>query len=182
MTAEQVPEIPIKPTKLTDFIRSRGIRIATLMLFGSFSLASHPVYACSPGYSYEAVVLSFEDLRQPIHIQAPQEIGKNGKILLYKHYLLINEPDKGIHIYDNQYPETPIGLGFLPIPGSSDLSIKDDVLYTDSYVDLVMIDVKDPTEAHSVARIENTFSPRYSPRSYGVDPDEGVVIDLKIVY
>lgn len=184
MKKKRIPKVRgSRTTRTFGLVHSRAIRISTLLLFSSLTFASQPVYACSaPSYDYEPVVLKFTDLRQAVRMQSAREIMKNGKILVYKDYLLINEPDKGIHVYDNRDPAMPIGLGFLPIPGSSDLTIRNDVLYADSYVDLVMIDLTNPASAHSVARLENTFSPRYDPRIYGVDPSEGVITELKLVY
>lgn len=165
------------------FIHTRAIRTGTLLLFSAMSLTSQPVYACSgPSHKYEPVVMNFGDLRQPIYLSGPKSISKNGKIVLYKNYLLINEPNKGIHIFDNENPSQPMALGFLAVPGNLDITVKNDVLYADSYVDLVMIDLSNVANARSVARLENAFSPRYYPKSYGVDPDEGVITEVKIVY
>src|SRR5690606_36539851 len=60
---------------------------------------------------------------------APQPINATGKIYIYKDYLFINEPTKGVHIFNNANPSKPIPISFLPISGNVDMAVKDDVLY-----------------------------------------------------
>src|SRR5690606_39482705 len=61
--------------------------------------------------SYIAKIPIYKTLREVrasnISIAQPQTMASTGKIYLYKDYLLINEPNKGIHIYDNSNPATP---------------------------------------------------------------------------
>src|SRR5690606_19554463 len=52
-----------------------------------------------------------------------------GKIYLYGDYLLINEPQKGIHIIDNSNPSSPQPVHFINIPGNVDLAINTNSSY-----------------------------------------------------
>ncbi len=122
------------------------------------------------------VVMSFAELRQPITLRGTQPIFKNGKIVIYKNYLLINEPDKGIHLIDNTTPENPVQLGFIPIAGNTDIVIKDDLLYANNYVDIVALDISDANDIKTHHRAENVLAPRYNPAAYGVSSDAGVII------
>ena len=67
------------------------------------------------------VYLEMKDVRAKVIAVAPaQEIEEPGKIYIYKDYLFINEPNQGIHIYDNKNPANPINLSFIPIEGNVD--------------------------------------------------------------
>ena len=94
-----------------------------------------------PMPSMEPVYLSWKDLRASIKCEAPKEILVRGKIGIRGNYLFINEPNKGIHIFDNHDPAAPKAIAFVKIPGNLDLAIKGDVLFVDSFVDLVAIDI-----------------------------------------
>jgi len=66
-----------------------------------------------------------------------------GKIYYYNDMLIINEKYEGIHLYDNTDPSNPTYTGFIGIPGNLDVSIRDNILFADSYVDLLSIDISD---------------------------------------
>ncbi len=106
---------------------------------------------------YTPIYLSYEDLRTPVTAVAPVEIGVTGKIYVKDGYIYINELHEGIHVIDNADPSSPQRIAFIPIPGNVDMAIKGTTLYSDSYVDLVAIDIADPLNAVEVARIEDAF-------------------------
>jgi hypothetical protein len=72
---------------------------------------------------------------------SPKILADPGKIYIYKNYLLVNEKNKGIHVYDNSIPASPIDLGFIEMLGNSDMAIKDDILYADHIGDLVSLSI-----------------------------------------
>jgi len=87
----------------------------------------------------------------------PKEISQQGKICFYEGYLYISEPDKGIHIIDNRTPSNPKNIGFIEIPGNADISVRNNLLYADSYIDLVWFDVNNPAKPEMKGRLENVF-------------------------
>lgn len=93
----------------------------------------------------------------------PREITGYGKIIFYNGYLYMSEPDKGIHIIDNNDPSNPQVVGYIELMGNADLSIRQDKLYADSYVDLVWFDVSDPDQPEFVGRLENVFPDAIPP-------------------
>ncbi len=139
-------------------------------------LADDAGYAPPP--RYEPITLSLKDLRSPITAQIPMSIQENGKIVLYGNYLLVNEPMKGVHIFDNTDPKKPIALAFLPILGVTDVSIKNNVLYADSYIDLVAFDISDMSDIKTLHRLEKAFPSSYYASAYGVDEREEIVIGV----
>lgn len=106
---------------------------------------------------YEPIYMSYTELRTPVESAEPAELDVTGKIYVKDSYIYINELHKGIHVLDNTNPSSPQRIAFIPVPGSVDMAIKGTTLYADSYVDLVAIDIADPTNAVEVARIEDAF-------------------------
>jgi hypothetical protein len=125
--------------------------------------------------------MSFDELRAAVKTEAPKDLQNAGKIYIIGKYLLVNEPGKGIHIFDNTDPAVPKNLSFINIPGNIDMAVKGNILYADSHIDLVAFDISNPANMREVAREENIF-PTWS-RSFAnaghVDPSKGVVVDFK---
>lgn len=123
----------------------------------------------------EPVYMSPQEIRSSIAILEPEQIEATGKIYMYKQYLLINEPDKGIHIVNNQDPERPENIRFISIPGNYDVSVRGDILYADSYVDLVAFDIRNMDNITEVERLENVFLNSATATYY--NQERGVIID-----
>ena len=106
---------------------------------------------------FSPIYLSYAELRTPVMAVDPVDIGTTGKIYVKDSYIYVNELYDGIHVIDNTDPSSPQKIAFIPIPGNVDMAIKGTTLYADSYVDLVAVDVADPSNAVEVARIEDAF-------------------------
>ena len=65
---------------------------------------------------------------------------------------------KGIHIFDNNDKTNPAPLSFVNIPGSFDVAVKGNIMYVDSFVDLVVLDISDPTNVVQITRLENVLN------------------------
>ncbi len=132
-------------------------------------LASTLLFSCmdevNSTYTFRTmmpVYLEMKDVRAKSLAPIPaQEIENPGKIYIYKDFLLINEPSKGIHIFDNKNPANPINLSFIPIEGNVDLAINSDILYADNYVDLLAFDISNIRSIRLVNRIEDVFTHLY---------------------
>jgi hypothetical protein len=122
--------------------------------------------------------MSFEDLRSAVHREDPKEMVNAGKIYFKDKYLYINEMGKGIHVIDNHNPSNPVHRSFINIPGNYDLAIYGNILYADSYVDLVAIDVSVPGQEQEVTRYKDMFS-YYSPVRFTADPERGVITGVE---
>ncbi len=90
-----------------------------------------------------------------------------------------------MHIIDNQNPADPQNIGFIEIPGNVDIAIKENILYADSYVDLVAIDISDINNPTEVDRVEDVLPYTLPPanedyRFAEVDEDKGVVTGWEI--
>ncbi len=132
------------------------------------------------------VYLSYEDLRTAVKPGESTDLVNPGKIYFNDGYIFINEQMKGIHIIDNRDPRNPQNLKFVEIPGNVDMAVKNNILYVDSYVDLVAIDISDIANLKEVNRVKDVFpymTPKPENEDYplaSVDQEKGVVIDWEI--
>lgn len=154
--------------------------LATSLLAISLLLTSCLRDQCERRVTYttfEPVYLSFEALRASVQSEAPRDLKMPGKIYFYQSYLLISEVGQGIHVIDNQNPAAPQPVAFINIPGNHDLAVKGGVLYADSYVDLVAIDLSDPQNVRELHRREDVF-PHYNQfHGFVAEPERGVIHD-----
>ena len=103
------------------------------------------------------VYMSYADLRSAVSLQPAKALTEINRLYLYKSLIFMNQKNQGIHIIDNRFPANPRPIGFIRIPGNLDISIRDDYLYADSYVDLVTLDLSDLTAIKEVSRQEEIF-------------------------
>ncbi len=106
---------------------------------------------------YTPVQITLADMRKAVSSGAPQPLENPGKLYVKDQYLFIVEVKKGIHIFDNSNPANPRNIAFLNIPGNVDLAVRDNVLYADSYIDLVALDISNPASVREVNRTETGF-------------------------
>lgn len=135
---------------------------------------------CEKTYHYIAytpVYISEAELRSSIAILPAEDIVAPGKIFYKSPYIFVNELNKGIHIINNIDPSNPQNIAFIKIPGNIDISVKNNTLYADSYIDLVALDITDPQNVTEVGRVENVF-PQREYEGWTADPDLGVVVDF----
>ncbi|MCU4155797.1 hypothetical protein J1N10_07395 [Carboxylicivirga sp. A043] len=128
--------------------------------------------------------LSYDDLRSSFQMKSAQTIVQPGKIYFKDNFIFINEYQKGIHIIDNSDPAQPQVVSFLEIPGNVDMAIKGTMLYVDSYIDLVTIDISDMNNIVEVDRDEEAFPyiiPAFTDGILSkVDQTKGVIIGYKV--
>ncbi len=132
------------------------------------------------------VYMSYDELRKAVKSTSATDLKNPGKIYFKDGYIFVNEEMKGIHIIDNTDPHSPHNVKFIEIPGNVDIAIKNNILYADSYTDLVAIDVSDIDNPKEVNRINDVFPYMTPPpkdedfRLASVDIEKGVVIDWEI--
>jgi len=131
----------------------------------------------SSTYTYRAMVpvyLAMSDVRaRQIVIEPGQDLENPGKIYIYGDYLLINEPQEGIHILDNTNPAAPVNLNFIPIQGNVDLAVNSNMLYADNFVDLLVFDISNIRSIKQVERVKDVFNHMYS------NSDTGIILTFK---
>jgi hypothetical protein len=146
--------------------------------------------ACKDKYteqyqSLEPVYMGYQEFRESVKMVSQQELVKPGKIYTIGKYIFINELMKGVHVYDNTNAATPVYVGFINVPGNVDLVVKNNIMYADSYIDLVALDITDPSKAKEVGRIKSVFPYSVPQHEDGyrvgqVDDAKGVVVDWEV--
>jgi hypothetical protein len=104
-----------------------------------------------------------EMLEKSITFEAPHQMCATGKIYFKDDFIYINEKYSGIHVIDNSNPSTPVNIGFISIPGSVDMAMKNNILYVDNAVDLVAIDLSQGIENITVTKRLIEVFPEHTP-------------------
>lgn len=136
------------------------------------------------------VYQSFEEFRATsFAMEGARQLQRPGKIYIYGPYLFVNELMEGVHIFNNSSPANPINMGFLPVHANMDLAVNNNILYLDSYTDLLAFDISDPGAPRFLSRVENVFNfdqhgllPSYNFNypATGVHAEQGVVTGWKV--
>ncbi|MCB9224566.1 MAG: hypothetical protein H6582_10345 [Crocinitomicaceae bacterium] len=150
------------------------------------SLNSCKKYKNKEVYANVPVYMDYESFRQSFeYIPAGQPLTMAGNIYVHNNYLLVNDMDKGIHIVDNSDPASPWVSGFMKIPGNTQMSVQGNLLYANSFIDLLVIDLSNINEPQLVTRMKDVFSyclPVINDKYPVADihKDQGVVVSWNI--
>lgn len=152
------------------------------MITGMFTSCQDKTYEEITYKANVPIVMGFDEFRSAVVKTSPLALTNPGKIYFKDNFIFINEFQEGIHVIDNTNPEAPINLNFIEIPGNIDMAVKGNVLFADSYIDLVAIDISDPANPVEIDRVENAFPNVLPPMIdytypvYGLDFEKGVVV------
>ena len=103
------------------------------------------------------LTISKAEFKNSVDIISPLPIKESGKIYAYQDYIFVNDKYRGVHVIDNSNPNAPKKISFIKIAGNVDISIKDDYLYADSIMDLVVLDISDINNIKIVNRLDNVL-------------------------
>ena len=131
------------------------------------------------------IYMSYDELRSSFEVITGASMVKPGKICFYGSHMFINEYQKGIHVVDLSDPTDPELKAFIEVPGNVDMAIRNDLLYADSYVDLLVIDISDPEQPTLTKRVEDLFEYIIPPYDYDypldeIDQEKGVITGYDI--
>lgn len=109
------------------------------------------------GTEYKPVLMTRTALENSVTIQPARILSQAGKIYMRDSMLFISEKYKGIHIYDNKNPASPVNLIFISVPGCVDMAVKGNMIYADNAIDLVVIDISNVLSPQYIRRIKDVF-------------------------
>jgi hypothetical protein len=109
-------------------------------------------YACSPyeevsiagadkSFGYVPAEFVTESGLEEYKLLLPQGIINPGKALIEGRYLFIGENKKGIHVFDNINPQSPVAVAFISVPGSVDFLLRNQTLITTNGNDLLALNI-----------------------------------------
>lgn len=102
---------------------------------------------------------------------------KAGKMYVLGNLIYQVEQDSGIHIIDFSNAASPRKLGFIRSFMCKEVSVKNGLIYTNNFSDLVVIDATNPASVREVARTPEVFPDlalQYPPKP---DPQTTVVFE-----
>ncbi|HEY1200586.1 MAG TPA: hypothetical protein VGE79_06375 [Niastella sp.] len=106
---------------------------------------------------YTPVYKLLPEVRDEMKSSPARALKNPGKIYINGNYIFLNEINEGIHVIDNSQPSSPKNIGFIPIPGNEDLAAQGNILFADSYSDLVTFDISDPQNIKAINFADNAF-------------------------
>jgi hypothetical protein len=153
-------------------------------LLGTFS--SCKKYKNKEVFANVPVYMDYDSFRSSYEFTPGLNLMENaGNIFVHNTYVLVNDIDKGIHIYDNANPADPTPVGFINIPGNTQIAVNGYTLYADSFMDLLVIDISNMNDPKLLSREKDVFSYSLPLINEGypiadIDKSQGVVIDWTI--
>lgn len=114
------------------------------------------------------VIVSKTEMRNSIQVTSAQPTNADGKIYVYDNLLFYIAQNSGIHIFNNQDPVSPQNLAFIKLEGVNDISVKNNILYADNFMDLVVFDISDISNIELVNVEEDVLN------FYAVYPNDSV--------
>lgn len=156
---------------------------ATLLFSDCFPPGGEREKAPENVEAYVPVYVASKELGD-IMAEAPREAVSPGKIYATPRYIFQNDIQHGIHVIDRT--TVPVKkIAFIRIPFSTELAVRENILYTNYISDLITVDISGltaitpdtpPLKLRLVSRIRDVFLPvnqRYPPFSgYFVCPDK----------
>lgn len=144
---------------------------------------------CYDTKNAKPVYLSYNDLRSGISVGDPVPLTDIQRVYVYQSTVFLNNKNRGLHVIDNSDPSNPTNVAFITIPGNTEISIRDNALYADSYIDLVTLKIDDPASIVEQDREINIFPynayqnvPDGIYFGYdGIDETKGVVVSYESI-
>jgi hypothetical protein len=160
------------------FYNIRTVAVLFALTLTSGSCLKDSCNVKTPATMYIPVYTSLSTLRAAVKSEAPRNIEQTGKIYIYGKYIFLNEVGKGIHVIDNSPPSAPNKIAFVNIPGNVDIAVKGNILYADSYIDLVSLDISDVNNIRETGRLKSVLPSVYYQYGIYTDTTKGVIVSF----
>jgi hypothetical protein len=158
---------------------------STLLLAGCWGWGRRPaqpsykkVWGYKPVFTTDTALLRVQS-------EAPRTMKNPGNIYVKGDLIFQNDIGYGIHVIDNSTPSLARAVGFIKVNGSSELSIKGNNMYVNSFSTLVVLDVSDWQNVRVVKRIPDAFQQGMSAGGFQYyfipPPVHGVYFDCSML-
>ena len=156
-------------------------KIRLLWLFSSVFLVSCIYPGVDDDFNqanmYDPVVMQRVDFENSVAVQPVQSISVSGKIYIKENLLFINEFRKGFHVFNYSNPSSPTPVGFIQIPGATDLAVRNNTIYINQAVDLVTLQYNISDNSLTVTnRNRNIFPQMVAPNGEYFNVNENQII------
>ncbi|MBD3584083.1 hypothetical protein [Flavobacterium selenitireducens] len=129
--------------------------------------------------NYEPQIMEREIFESSVQLMPAQNVQKSGKIYIQGNLLVVNDVNRGFHIYNYANPSQPQPLAFLNIPGATDVAIRESTIYINQAVDLVTVQYDADNNTLSLKdRNRNVFPQKMAPdASYAALEENEIIIN-----
>lgn len=179
--AKQLTEITNSENE-TSNVTNNMRTILSLIIASSLFLFScnQEEYLAYSGMGKAPIYIPFSELDN-IGSEAPRSIEQSGPIFLIGDFFFMVEAGKGIHIFDLSDVDQQNSIAFINIPAITDFTIDGNILFADSWKDLVSIDITDIHNVVFLSRTTDVFDPFLFPQLFNgpfecIDENRGAVI------
>ncbi len=128
-------------------------------------------YIWKKEWAYKPIYEDAAIAKQIRYIDSALPVKNPGNIYAKDNLIYQLELGRGVHIIDNAVPSQAHRVGFIVINGSSQISIKGNFLYSNSYEDLVVVDVSNGNSVTEAGRVANAY-PQGRYEYYYLEPPE----------
>jgi hypothetical protein len=136
--------------------------------FGNRTEFKEKVSGYKPIYSTDPSVLN-------IALEGPRAVKNAGKIFAIGNFIFQNEIGEGIHVIDRTNPSHLVNKGFIIIKGNTEVAVKGNFMYANSFNDLVVIDFSNWQVPKEIKRMKNVIALNsFAYQSYIPLPQKGV--------
>lgn len=130
-----------------------------------------------PVNNYKPVIMNRATFEASVKMLPSKQIVKSGKIYIKDDIMLVNDVNKGFHVYNYSVATDPVKIAFLEIPGATDVAIRNATIYINQAVDLVTLKYDLTTNKVTVLyRNRNIFPQKISPQGFGSTAKENEII------
>ncbi len=154
-------------------MRSIFIACFLISLFSCDRLRYRQNYNYTKVLGNKPIYGSFSQAKQITYLATAIPVVIPGNIYVKGNFIYQLEIGKGIHVIDNSIPSSAARVGFITINGSSQISIKGNFLYSNSYDDLVVLDISSNNSVIEVKRIAGAFPEGKSQYYYNQPIESG---------
>jgi len=138
----------MKKSFLLPFIISTALLQSCVPFWGDGNDDDFPMAS-----NYEPVIMKRSVFETTTTLEStPRAIENSGKIYVKDNYIFINEVNEGFHLINNSNPANPQNIGFIKVLGSSDLSIKEEVIYINNATDLIAMTIDNTSETLTITK------------------------------
>ncbi|WP_407557652.1 hypothetical protein [Winogradskyella sp. 4-2091] len=135
--------------------------------------------------NYEPIIIKRTAFESTTMLEnTPRAIENSGKIYVKGNYIFINEVNEGFHLINNSDPSNPQNIAFIKVLGSSDLSIKEDIIYANNATDLIAFTIDESSETLTITkRLEHVFPQIWSPEGeyYYALEDDDIIVNWELI-
>jgi hypothetical protein len=154
-------------------------KILLLLLISTLASSCITFEEPEPKSSFKPIYLKRSIFENSIQFETAKPTVNSGKIYIKEQLMFINDINKGFQVYNYANPTNPVAIGYIKIPGATDVAVRNNILYINQATDLVSINYNLFSNTITVTnRIKNAFPPKVSPDGFtAYEKENQVVID-----